>query len=385
MSSKTNIRILLTLYRQKCHSLYHQFINNPPPGFTYFTLDEFTPHNIFTGPVNLVSKLQRNFLINRIAQKHQIDLIYSCGGQLLISTKKPWIVDLEHVTDFVSHQFHSWYIYKHLLPTILNQNTLRFIIPWTQAGAKSITTNLHLSQSTKHKIQPVQLCRPYIPTVKNQPHQKDNSILFVSSVNKDSDKEFYLKGGHILVEIIKYSLQRKLNATFVIRSNLPPKYAYITKFPNVKVFQNILEENEFHTFFSKQRIFLFPTYQSPGLAIIDALQHGLPVITSNIFSNSEMVKDGINGYLINHPHSLSTFWLSKYGIEGIPSGRYASQDTIPDTLVRNYYQKIKHLLSHPKLLDQMGNESSSIYHKYYTLDHRNQLLKKIYEQAIAGI
>ena len=35
-------RILFTLDKNNCHSLYKNFIDNPPEGYHYITLDEIT-------------------------------------------------------------------------------------------------------------------------------------------------------------------------------------------------------------------------------------------------------------------------------------------------------------------------------------------------------
>lgn len=52
--------------------------------------------------------------------------------------------------------------------------------------------------------------------------------------------------------------------------------------------------------FINSDIFIFPTrYESFGLVNLEAMQFGLPVITTNVGAIPEVIKDGINGFLVN--------------------------------------------------------------------------------------
>ena len=60
------------------------------------------------------------------------------------------------------------------------------------------------------------------------------------------------------------------------------------------------EEKE--TLFAKSDIFVFPSYyerETFGIVNIEAMSWGLPVISSNEGAISEVVQDGISGFIVN--------------------------------------------------------------------------------------
>jgi glycosyltransferase involved in cell wall biosynthesis len=101
--------------------------------------------------------------------------------------------------------------------------------------------------------------------------------------------------------------------------------------------------------FRKSSIFVFPTYydkETFGLVNIEAMQWGLPVISTNEGAIPEVVKHEINGYIVN-PHDLDQ--LSDYTLK---------------------------LIENEELRTKMGKAGRELYEKYFSVKAYERNLKK---------
>jgi glycosyltransferase involved in cell wall biosynthesis len=102
------------------------------------------------------------------------------------------------------------------------------------------------------------------------------------------------------------------------------------------------------------KILIFPTelYETFGRVIIEAYAAGVPVVASRIGAVSELVMDGITGFLVS------------------------SQN--PD----EFAQKVEWLWNHPHERLEMGKNARLLYEKKYTPERNYELLMEIYNRAI---
>ena len=101
-------------------------------------------------------------------------------------------------------------------------------------------------------------------------------------------------------------------------------------------------------YFRNSSIFVFPTYyekETFGLVNIEAMQWGLPVITTDEGAIPEVVKHGINGYIVN-PHNLDQ--LAYYTLK---------------------------LIKNEKLRKKMGDAGRDRYEKYFSINVYEENLK----------
>ena len=149
---------------------------------------------------------------------------------------------------------------------------------------------------------------------------------------KDSNVKFVLAGPRRSEQFYK------LLMNFIQNENLKDK---------VKV-TGPLYGKEKEEVFQKSSIFVFPTYyekETFGLVNIEAMQWGLPVITTNEGAIPEVVRHEINGYIVN-PHDLEK--LTAYTL----------------TLVKN-----------EELRTKMGKAGREMYEKYFSLPTYERNLK----------
>lgn len=381
-------RILLTLYKNRSHSLYKQFIGTPPEGYRYFTLDDFFNDFIFESSPNffveIIRKIKRNRMIIAVAMKNDIDIIYCCDGILLFNSPVPWIVDLEHVTGLISNNYKLWKLGKMAIPFLLGQKNLKYLIPWTEAGADALRSNFRLSAKVLEKIVPIRLCLEKIATYEDIERKRIShdsfAVIFATSANYNGENEFYAKGGRIVIRVFE-ELKKKINVTLLLRGKIPAEFGYLRNDPTVEIHENPLSSDEFQNLFLRADAFFFPGYQSPGMAFLDAMNYNLPIVSTNVFSNAEMVKDGWNGFLTDFPAKNIAFYLDEeFGIRGVPSGVRAREDRVDAEIISDFVSKIVRLREDKALLREMGANAKKFVLEEFSLEKRNDQLKFIYDK-----
>lgn len=120
-----------------------------------------------------------------------------------------------------------------------------------------------------------------------------NKILFVG-------RDFYRKGGDLVVKAFQKLKDEMPNAELYIAGPKSEPEEIHHK-PEGITFLGDISYNELSNYFNKCDIFCMPSRFEPfGLVYIEALVYGMPCIVNNDFAMKEVVKDGVNGYLISN-------------------------------------------------------------------------------------
>jgi glycosyltransferase involved in cell wall biosynthesis len=127
----------------------------------------------------------------------------------------------------------------------------------------------------------------------SEKRKQDKTIFFVG-------RDFFRKGGHLVVEAFKllrknYSKNVKLiiagPKSWPLTGRIPEDVRYIGD-ASWKIIQQ---------YFKASDVFCMPSYFEGGYPIVfaEALSFGIPCIGRNIQGMSEIIKPGVNGYLLN--------------------------------------------------------------------------------------
>jgi glycosyltransferase involved in cell wall biosynthesis len=121
----------------------------------------------------------------------------------------------------------------------------------------------------------------------------DNELkcLFVGRVT-------YKKGVLELFKAIEKLNTNKFHFTFVGSYDLEDEYIY--RYKNICDFKGHVPKKEMSEIYSNADILIFPSLADGfGLSVIEALSYGLPVVCSTNSGASDIIKDGVNGFLID--------------------------------------------------------------------------------------
>ncbi len=114
------------------------------------------------------------------------------------------------------------------------------------------------------------------------------------------------KGFDMLIDLMPDLLEENSELRLVIVGEGPEEKNLRTQISKFKLENRIMltgrvDHNQIHLYFSAADLFVLNTgYEGLSHVILEAMQQGLPVITTNIGGNPELIEDGDNGILIEH-------------------------------------------------------------------------------------
>ena len=380
----------------KLHSQYKPLLTSPPPGYRFIVSASYWDDisNVAT-KIDLLYSLQLNVLsrffppnlakayLERFKKKPiDAELTYSVGH--LIFRKEPWVVDMEFVTQLAGYKYHHFKRFRGLIERTLASDYCRKIICWTEAGKQTILLNTHCEKFGA-KIEVVPLAVSKKNFVKNYNSRKIK-LLFVGSVNIPG--EFEYKGGKEVLEAF-FILQKKYaNVELVVRSDIPGelKNRYECKMKNVRLVESIIPLAQLEREFETADIFLFPSHSTPGLAILDAMSYELPVVTTDLWANAEMVDDGKTGFVIKKSDKIE-YYTGNFipNWSHYPTSKFMKtiQKTIDPEVVKQLVEKTSTLIEDAELRRLMGKAGrKEIETGKFSIAERNKKLARIFKEAI---
>jgi len=378
----------------RMHSLYSGFLRYPPSGYMFVTQDNswdgvsnaaIRNNSIYTFQERVLSKIipvnmAKAYLERLKKPPSGTSLTYSTGH--LVFRKEPWVVDLEFVTQLAGYNINHFRRYRRLIERRLASKYCKGIICWTHAGKRTLLQNMNC-QGFKHKIKVIPLAVPKKEFVKTYRNDGKVRLLFVDSANIPG--QFDIKGGKEILEAFAILCQRYPNLELVVRSNVPRhiKNCY-QELENLRFVDKIIAWKDLEKEFKLTDVFLYPSHATPGLAILDAMSYELPVITTSIWANPEMVVDGETGLLISESRQVLY-----YVEDSIPNWNYLpgspfmkSIELVDPVMVNELVEKASILIENPELRRKMGRAGRrQIETGVFSVEKRNEKLKRVLDEA----
>jgi glycosyltransferase involved in cell wall biosynthesis len=192
---------------------------------------------------------------------------------------------------------------KASLKTPLYKGVLRNIdifMPRTKCCASSLINDCNVESSRiilAHGGIDLSLWKP----TENKSNPKP-ILLFVGN-------NFKLKGGELLLELFRGDIGDTCILRIVSNDDQLSKKALP---PGVELIKGLRGETEaLREIYRSSDLFVFPTTRDPmGLVLLEAAASGLPIIASDVAGQSDIVRDGLNGYLMPCQSSPSD-WTGK--------------------------------------------------------------------------
>lgn len=364
------------LLRKGHHSVYDDLVKYPPKGIDYILPKLVTQSS--SKQIDMLKKKLFGIYVSLFNRPHEIyvntmnsNLIHACSG-IMIKNKFPWVIDTEHVASFVGFKAGRLERVKPQIEKVLRSDYCKKIMPWSEAGKKSILNGLN-TNGFKEKIEVVY---PAMETLEAKKKKHDDlNLLFVSV-------RFFTKGGKELLEAYDI-LRKKYDFNLNIISYVPQEI--INKYKNDKNIKfskpTISRDKMMKDFFAKSDIFVLPSYMDTfGMVFLEAMSYKMPVITTNTFAIPEIV--GKSGLFIN----IDKFsWYGKDYLFAWDSwdkfSKYCENEDKPK-VVKDLVKNMSILIKDRKLRNQMGTRGRREIEKgKFSLKERNSKLKRIYQEA----
>jgi glycosyltransferase involved in cell wall biosynthesis len=122
---------------------------------------------------------------------------------------------------------------------------------------------------------------------------------------------FRRKGGPELLKAFSQLPHKNARLTIIapVSDDMKKKYAHDTR---ITFLPPQPREVLFSEIYPTHDVFVFPSIlETLGVVILEALSFGMGIITTDVYATPEMVKNGMNGVLLNHP------FLPKVSLNGV--------------------------------------------------------------------
>ncbi len=359
--------------------------------YSYKTLPEFEKE------INRVKKNKINILRQilgipniRLKYSSSHDLLFTYGCMLF--SNKPFVTYIE--TGLAPFNYNHVIARHPLAPLLFLASALtahcKKIVFMSEAAQKSFFSTLNYRDSLRQKLEKkCTVVYPLVPTraslSKSFPSQK-MKILFAGV--------FYMKGGLELVHAFQkleatYPDQAELTLVTAIRMIRPADVELIRSVKNINLVDAVLTEEEMSNLYTENHIFCLPTFREGfGLVLVEALAHGMPIITTDQFATTEMAIAGYNSFVYpDHPlkdYQPKTFaMLGKY---------YHPRDFYRDLFILQnkgelllledfIYASLETYLKSKSLFENHSRNSIKLFQEKFSSDVISKKIEEVFTEA----
>jgi glycosyltransferase involved in cell wall biosynthesis len=432
MADSGRLTVRLGIVEGRTHLLYEEFLRAPPEGVTYVADGIASPDAPAPKKRPIAFTLKRSGAVRAVTDRvfvralpkpgkapgglsyalskammrvaggkstadkdsRGFDVFHSAGHSMIenipwiLENNVQWVVDFEHSASLFGY-YGDWRrrIYRkgaqRILEKQLSSSYCRKLLPWTEAGRSSLQ-NLIPSKELEAKTEVLRLSiRPAPPRPKDIEKHDSVRILFVGSANFQG--EFWSKGGYEVLESYRLLRERfgdKVELVFRcwMPDELKAKYGSLA---GIRTACDLLPRDEFDRLFWGSDIFLFPAHNSPGLAFLDGMRFGLPVVGKDIWANRETVEDGVSGYLVKPSERVP------YTLPGnVPNWGGDDTDFLEfmkvrdERVINDLVERLSRLVESESLRKKMGAAGrKEVEEGRASITKRNAALRRIYEEA----
>lgn len=398
------------------HSSFWEVVNYPPEGYE-FVLSDTLWDRVFDRLVNRNELISANFafvgLLNRFfpprlakalldkflkgtPRRKDIDLIFSMDHPIF--ERKPWVIFITWPTALAGMNVSHLKKYRSLIERALASEYCKKIITWSELSKASLLANFD-GRGFADKMALIPLALHKQDFVKSYGVDKVR-LLFVGTANSPGGRvaamlgtkfffDFHSKGGAEVLYAFRTLSERYAHLELVMRSGVPSAVKReFEKFPNIRFIDNVIPRKELDEEFKSADIFVFPTHQlTPWTAFLEAMSYELPIVTTNVYTNPEMVQDGITGLLIQPSKTVPYYWENLLTPMGSPLHReYVNAIGTPDpAVVDDLVAKTSALIENPDLRRKLGRRARwEVEEGKHSIARRNQAFKHIFDTALGS-
>ena len=374
----------------KLHRMYYTLLTHPPRNFT-FSIERSalvgskstsaTLENLFIHSSALIPlKLLKSMLGVIEPLPRQFDLVYS--GGILEFRNVNWVVDVEDALNSFRGLQVDRRAFKSLVERTLGRENCRAVICHFHATAKSLE-DVYDAASFRRKIVQV----PYtVQLAAYRPKRTSRVVrfLFLGSANFSTPNWFYGKGGHLALKAFVRLRKKHENIYLTIASAMPSEYKNVLHDDHIQLIAEPVYGNVFDDLLWNSDVCLLPAWITPGLSFLDAMNHNLPIITVDTYANSEVVQDGVNGFVCDTPEELAPIrgtWNIKPGDRKVILRTwYRENESIVDALA----EQMERLIASAELREEFGIAGRREIESggRFSLSTRNQALSNVLNHVL---
>lgn len=363
------------------HGVMHEATLRPPDGISFTNAREIKKSQLW--PIRSPIK---GYL--RKIDSNGVDVIEALISPIL--TTGSWIYSLAHYAEALAFNVYGMSIPRQLravyIRQILARDNCKRIIFWSNAAFDTLanygreTNGLLKKKSTviyPGVRRPSNLSN--IMQARFSGQSRETSLLFGG--------DFFRKGGAHVVDAferaqrivpnirLRLCCDERLDfntSDIALRSNYLRR---IKENPGITL-GRVARQEMIDSVLPTSDIYVLPTYaEAFGFALLEAMAYGIPVISTNHFAIPEIVSDNINGLLINVSQYDCNKMFPGYFVRKIPHDFH-------EFMSESVFNKIMELLDSGRRRSDMGLAGIEISQSKFSLEHRNELMREVYEDSV---
>ena len=333
------------------------------------------------------------------------DLIHAC--QFLVLNRTPWVLEMsEHVNGFgYTRSFRQLKNprFIRMIERALSSDRCRKVLPYSQSLVRNMERHLNIDDF-RHKIEIVPPAHHALGPIERGA-RRTVSLLFIGN-------RFYAKGGRETLEAftqLRRQVRADLRLTLVSYDIPPDVYREFADDPAVRLLPSgesrlqgargrfkratvklgmpvpfSVPAAAIQELYRMADIFVLPTFVDTIFVYLEAMAHGLPVVTSNVPHGPDLVEDGVTGFIGESPvnwmeWNAQSDWDDTKAFEQLVRGR-----RFP-SVVSFLVESLGRLIEEPGLRHRMGEEGRRrVEDGPFSVGVRNENLRRIYTEAVNG-
>ena len=395
----------------RVHSAHRELISYPPPGYEFVMTDNLWDRAMKVAVMSdvalfglsiVLSKLLPVALLKALLEKvfrtppREASLTYSYNHPVF--REEPWVVNVEWVNMLAGFDMKHLRRFAGVFQRSFASENCKRILTWCEPARQSILRNLDCRQF-EEKIEVVPLA-VHSKQFARTPNEDRVRLLFVGSANTLKGfgtrclpsafaYDFYTKGGQEVLDAFVRLKGRYPKLELVMRARVPPAVRHrFEAVPGIKFIDEILSWQELEGEFTSADIFLFPCHQiTPWGVILDAMSYGLPVVTTDVFGNSELVEDGKTGFLVKPSEAVPYYDDHEAFVPSLVTPRRGeflkAVRRVDPRVVDDLVAKTSLLVEDEERRRRLGNAGRrEVDQGKHSIKARNKQLKAIFDEAI---
>jgi glycosyltransferase involved in cell wall biosynthesis len=361
----------------EAHGMSKELARNPPDDVQFSFLSPL-PRSRF----NVIGSPIKGYFGHYEAV--DVDLIEAVMSP--IRTNSPWVCSLAHFAEACAFEIAGAPIPRSLrvayVKGLFSRPNFKKVIFWSKAAYESLSSYGGIEPSTLRGKDVV-----VYPAVRRIPDDLvrygDRDIhLFFSG-------DFFRKGGVHVIDAFERARKRYPGISLTVccderidfnTPNRSLRSEYLHKLatsPGIVNKGRISREELMTEVYPDTDIFLMPTYvESFGMAVLEAMAFGIPVISTNHFAIPEIIEDAVSGLLIDSSHFDCERLFRGYTVRDIPRDfREYMTDAVFNQMCR--------LIESFELRRSLGQAALDVARTKFSFERRNATMREIYRQALA--
>jgi glycosyltransferase involved in cell wall biosynthesis len=309
--------------------------------------------------------------------------------------QNPWMIEIEDLTTLfcpfldngnTSHLRISKSPYFPIVKTLLESDRCKAIVTHMRSTAAMVRT-LFGSERIANKVHHVPL-GVRLPGL-YQSHADEGAdqplhLLFINSWHQHTTN-FYVRGGLDVLEAFAVLHRRYPRLRLTLRTSLPrldSHYHRLIESGWVRVIGRFLSTEEMEALHAGSHIFLLPAARVHIVSLLQAMSHGLAVVTSDGWGIEEYVTHGRNGLVVKGRYSKVS-WADEQ--VGMLREDYQAMYTPDPKVVRGIVEAVSRLVEDRALRRRLGRNARADVAANCSVQQWNRGLKAVLDQVMTSV